>query len=101
MAAVIPPILLTPSVRLAPRAQWIPSASWSSPPRPRSAQSKRSAHAKERVVHRAVCGRSSASVPMVLAVVLVLMALVVAPEQPQDQEAICQRHSGEAACRVW
>jgi hypothetical protein len=38
---------------------------------------------------------------LVLAVVLVVVALVVAPEQPHDQEAICQRQSGEAACRVW
>jgi hypothetical protein len=29
------------------------------------------------------------------------MAVLVAPEQPQDQEAICQRHNGVAACRVW
>jgi hypothetical protein len=40
------------------------------------------------------------TVPAVLAVVL-LLALVVAPEGPQVQEAICQRHNGAEACRVW
>jgi len=39
--------------------------------------------------------------PLLLAGVLCLMALLVAPEHPQDQEAICQRHNGVAACRVW
>ena len=28
-------------------------------------------------------------------------ALWMAPESPQDQAAICQRHNGAAACRVW
>jgi hypothetical protein len=28
-------------------------------------------------------------------------ALWMAPEAPQDQAAICQRHNGAAACRVW
>jgi hypothetical protein len=32
---------------------------------------------------------------------LVLLALVVVPERPWDQEAICQRHAGVEACRVW
>jgi hypothetical protein len=36
-----------------------------------------------------------------IALALVLLALLVAPEQPADQEAICQRHNGAAACRVW
>jgi UDP-GlcNAc:undecaprenyl-phosphate GlcNAc-1-phosphate transferase len=36
-------------------------------------------------------------------VVLVLFgaAVLVAPEHPQDQAAICQRHNGADACRVW
>ena len=38
---------------------------------------------------------------MFLAAVLVAAALLVAPERPHDQEAICQRHRGELACRVW
>jgi len=44
---------------------------------------------------------STAGAPLALAGVLILMAVLVAPEQPQDQEAICQRHNGVAACRVW
>ena len=41
------------------------------------------------------------AVPLLLAAVLCLVALLVAPEQPRDQEAICQRHNGVEACRVW
>ena len=44
---------------------------------------------------------SSFPVPAVLAAVLLLVAVVVAPERPQVQEAICQRHNGAEACRVW
>jgi hypothetical protein len=40
-------------------------------------------------------------VPAILAAALLLLALVVAPERPQVQEAICQRHNGVEACRVW
>jgi len=40
-------------------------------------------------------------VPLVLVAVLVLLAVLVAPERPRDQAAICQRHAGAAACRVW
>ena len=36
-----------------------------------------------------------------LAVLLLLLAVLVAPERPQVQEAICQRHNGAEACRVW
>lgn len=32
---------------------------------------------------------------------LLTVALWIAPESPQDQAAICQRHNGVAACRVW
>ena len=42
-----------------------------------------------------------APVPLLLALVLLLVAALVAPEQPQDQEAICQRHNGSLACRIW
>jgi hypothetical protein len=38
---------------------------------------------------------------LALAAVLLLLAVLVAPERPLDQEAICQRHNGVAACRVW
>jgi len=40
-------------------------------------------------------------VPLVLVAVLVLLAVLVAPERPRDQAAICQRHAGPVACRVW
>jgi len=38
-----------------------------------------------------------------LPVLLVSLSLValLAPEQPQAQADICQRHNGAAACRVW
>ena len=32
---------------------------------------------------------------------LVLAASLLAPEQPEAQAEICQRHNGVAACRVW
>lgn len=44
---------------------------------------------------------ATAGVPLALAVVLLALAVLVAPERPADQEAICHRHNGEAACRVW
>ncbi len=44
---------------------------------------------------------ASSGVPLALAAVLLLLAVLLAPEQPGDQEAICQRHNGVAACRVW
>ncbi|WP_424174558.1 hypothetical protein [Vulcanococcus sp.] len=28
-------------------------------------------------------------------------ALLLAPDQPQAQAEICQRHNGAAACRIW
>jgi hypothetical protein len=31
----------------------------------------------------------------------VLAVLLLAPEQPQAQADICQRHNGATACRVW
>jgi len=39
--------------------------------------------------------------PLALAAGLVALAVLVAPEQPRDQEAICHRHAGVEACRVW
>ena len=39
--------------------------------------------------------------PLALVGVLLAAALLVAPEHPQDQAAICQRHNGAEACRVW
>jgi hypothetical protein len=52
---------------------------------------------------QALAGRAVAvpPLPLALAALLVALALVVAPEQPRDQEAICQRQAGVEACRVW
>jgi hypothetical protein len=51
----------------------------------------------------ALAGRAVAvpPLPLALAALLVALALLVAPEQPRDQEAICQRQAGVEACRVW
>ncbi len=43
--------------------------------------------------------QSVLSVGLVLA--LLTLAVCTAPEAPENQAAICQRHNGEAACRVW
>jgi hypothetical protein len=32
---------------------------------------------------------------------MVFAALLLAPDQPQAQAEICQRHNGAAACRIW
>jgi hypothetical protein len=45
--------------------------------------------------------RSGGVAPALAVGVLLAVALWMAPEAPQDQAAICQRHNGEAACRVW
>lgn len=39
--------------------------------------------------------------PALLVAALLATAFALAPETPQDQAAICQRHNGPAACRVW
>jgi hypothetical protein len=44
--------------------------------------------------------RSLGALPW-LVVALVLMAALVAPEQPEQLAALCERHNGPAACRVW
>ena len=44
---------------------------------------------------------SPMGLPLVLAALLVTVALLVAPERPEAQEAICKRHAGVEACRVW
>ena len=57
---------------------------------------------RERGGHSARGPRHSAvGVPLALAGLLLGMAVLVAPERPADQEAICHRHNGVAACRVW
>lgn len=79
---VLPPILLSSS--------------------PQAFRSRRQArHGARRSVTPAVREGARPAVPLCLAAILVSAALLLAPEQPRDQEAICQRHSGEVACRVW
>lgn len=47
-------------------------------------------------------GRSPApALSLTLALLLLLTAALVAPEGAADQAAICQRHNGVEACRVW
>jgi hypothetical protein len=45
--------------------------------------------------------RGQVGAPLALAGLLLGLAVLVAPERPADQEAICHRHNGVAACRVW
>jgi hypothetical protein len=91
MAALLPSILLPAPVSLVPQVGAAPPGCWS----PRS---RREVPLKTGGPHGTEC-RSGA--PLFLAAVLVAAALLVAPERPHDQEAICHRHSGEVACRVW
>lgn len=50
----------------------------------------------------ASAGRRSTGLGALVLVGLVLaLALLAAPEQPGDQAAICERHNGVQACRVW
>jgi hypothetical protein len=44
---------------------------------------------------------SPMGLPVVLAAFLLTVALLLAPERPEAQEAICRRHVGVEACRVW
>ena len=46
-------------------------------------------------------GAGDGLVSALVVALLILVALLLAPERPRDQEAICQRHNGVAACRVW
>lgn len=41
------------------------------------------------------------AIPLAVSVLLLLLACLIAPEQPWDQEAICHRQAGVEACRVW
>ena len=38
---------------------------------------------------------------LLLVAALLLLAVLMAPEQPMAQASICERHNGAAACRVW
>jgi hypothetical protein len=53
------------------------------------------------VDHTASSRLAPVAAPALLVVVLSLAAVLIAPEQPHDQAAICQRHNGAEACRVW
>lgn len=64
-------------------------------PRPRCPQRRALRH------QHALRAAAAPAMPLLLSAVLVLVAQLVAPEQPRAQEAICHRHNGEAACRVW
>jgi hypothetical protein len=46
-------------------------------------------------------GLGSGTAALLLALVLLLVATLVAPEQPGSLGTICQRHNGADACRVW
>ena len=46
-------------------------------------------------------GLGAGTAALVLSVVLLLVASLVAPEQPGSLGSICQRHNGAEACRVW
>lgn len=48
-----------------------------------------------------VVGRWERALPGLLAGCMLTAALLAAPEAAQDQAAICQRHNGPVACRVW
>jgi hypothetical protein len=45
--------------------------------------------------------RALALAPAVLVGGLLLAAVLLAPEQPRELAAICERHNGPIACRVW
>lgn len=85
--------LSDPLVDLLPA--WPPLAS----PRPRrtSALARRRSAAAAAALSRPALP----TIPLALAGLLVALAVLVAPEQPRDQEAICHRHAGVEACRVW
>jgi hypothetical protein len=51
--------------------------------------------------HRTPAREPGLAPSVVLAGALLLLAVLLAPERPWDQEAICQRHNGVEACRVW
>lgn len=46
-------------------------------------------------------GLGPGAAALLLALVLLLVATLVAPEQPGSLGSICQRHNGAEACRVW
>lgn len=92
---LLSPILLPAPLSLVPPVGTVHATSWSSRPTreiPQLAGGPGGSGGR---------GAARSGVPLFLAAVLVAAALLVAPERPHDQEAICQRHRGELACRVW
>ncbi len=68
-----------------------------SPSRSSSLRSRR--HATS--VDSSPFGLGAGPAALLLALVLLLVATLVAPEQPGSLGSICQRHNGAEACRVW
>ncbi|MFZ9280007.1 MAG: hypothetical protein ACO28M_01380 [Vulcanococcus sp.] len=52
-------------------------------------------------MHRKSALTPGALLGMACAATALFLALVIAPEQPQAQAEICERHNGAAACRIW
>lgn len=97
VAALAPSPLLLPSSRAAAGVALPPLR-----PLPRSSP----AVALTPAVHTASAAvprrpRRRLGLPVALLALLLLLATLLAPEAPQDQAAICQRHNGAVACRVW
>lgn len=55
----------------------------------------------QRLGHQRSSPSPALTLALVLAPTLVAVAVMAAPEQPQTLEAICLRHHGVEACRVW
>jgi len=86
---------LSPSLARSMRLS-APAAPCLSTPSPALLRPRASGEPTTRRTHRSAVGA-----PLALAGLLLGMAVLVAPERPADQEAICHRHNGVAACRVW
>jgi hypothetical protein len=68
---------------------------------PPAVRRRRSLHGPGRRSEAVPQGQPLAAIPLLFTAGLLLGAVLLAPEQPRHQEAICQRHNGVAACRVW
>ena len=52
-------------------------------------------------VRARVHGLEGRSLRLIIPAGLIIGALVIAPEEPDQQASICLRHHSPAACRVW